>query len=167
MAGEHTAFDELLNRYGSKIYNMALRVTGSSADAQDATQSAFLKAYDRLESFDPSYRFFSWIYRIGLNEALNLVNGRRRFSELDVRIVEASPGPEQLCWGVETGRKLQQAITSLEPAYRAVVVLRHVDELSYQEMSEVLDIPVKKVKSRLFTARKILRERLARQGLEH
>lgn len=165
LAGEREAFDELTRRYGPKIYSMTLRITGNADDALDATQATFLKAFDKLESFNPAYRFFSWIYRIGMNEALNLVNGRRRFAELDQRLAETAPDPERLYWGREAGAKLREAILSLKPDYRAALVLRHFEGLSYREMSEVLGISVKTTKSRLFTARSLLRQRLAEEGL--
>jgi RNA polymerase sigma-70 factor (ECF subfamily) len=165
LAGDKAAFDQLVNRYGPKIYNMTLRITGNPDDALDASQSAFLKAFDKLESFDPTYRFFSWIYRIGLNEALNLVKGRRRFQELDQRLEEGSPDPERQYWGREAGAKLRAAILALKPDYRAALVLRHIDGLSYREMGEILGISVTTAKSRLFTARSLLRQRLADEGL--
>ncbi|MGB5890005.1 MAG: sigma-70 family RNA polymerase sigma factor, partial [Thermoanaerobaculia bacterium] len=91
LEGNSEAFDELAERYGGKLYNAALRVTGNPEDALDATQNALLKAYDNLASFDPSYRFFSWIYRIQMNEALNLVHKRRRY----VGLPSEMPAPKQ------------------------------------------------------------------------
>jgi RNA polymerase sigma-70 factor (ECF subfamily) len=165
LSGDRAAFGELVDRYNSKIYNMTLRITGNADDALDATQSAFLKAFSRLDTFNPTYRFFSWLYRIGTNEALNLIKRRSRYRKLDVRIETSEPGPESECWGREAGDKLRAALLALKPDYRVVLVLRHIDGLSYREISEVLGIPVKTAKSRLFTARSLLRQRLLEEGL--
>jgi RNA polymerase sigma-70 factor (ECF subfamily) len=165
LAGSPEAFDELVDRYQMKIYNLALRITGNSEDAMDVTQETFLKAWDNLQRFDPAHRFFSWIYRIGTNEALNLVRGRKPESELAAEPAAPAPGPESRAQGRQTGRRIREGIASLSPDYRAVVVLRHFHGLSYEEMSEVIGISVGKVKSRLFSARKLLREHLTAEGL--
>ena len=165
LEGQREAFDELVVRYEAKIFNLALRVTGNPDDAMDTAQAAFLKAYDNLGRFDPARSFFSWIYRIGLNQALNIVNQRRRYVGEGSEVAESAPGPEEECWGHETGREIQAALQTLSPDYRAVVILRHVHGLSYQEMSEVTGVPAKTVKSRLFSARKKLREMLISKGL--
>ena len=85
LAGERKAFEVLVDRYEKKLYNAAYRVLGDSEDAMEATQSAFVKAYERLGTFDTSQRFFPWMYRILVNESLNIVNRRKRFEELDSR----------------------------------------------------------------------------------
>jgi RNA polymerase sigma-70 factor (ECF subfamily) len=160
LEGDRTAFGELVDRYEKKIYNLALRVTGNIDDAMDVTQAAFLKAYDNRDRFDPERRFFSWIYRIGLNEALDLVGGRRKSTDLSFDIPLNSPTPEREAQSREAGRAIQQALQGLKPDYRVLIVLRHFDGLSYQEMSEVTGIAVKTVKSRLFSARRELRAKL-------
>ena len=166
LEGNSEAFDELAERYSGKLYNAALRVTGNPEDALDATQNALLKAYDNLASFDPSYRFFSWIYRIQLNEALNLVHKRRRYVGLPSEMpapTQATPEREYL--DRETGSAIETALLELTPDYRAVVVLRHFHGFSYEEMAEILSVPAKTVKSRLFTARRALRQKLSDKGI--
>jgi RNA polymerase sigma-70 factor (ECF subfamily) len=165
LAGERRAFDELVERYEARIYNLALRVTGNSADALDAAQSTFLKAYLKLHRFDTSRSFFSWIYRIGMNESLDLIHERRRFTELDPEWASGEASPEQESAGREAGREIQEAILDLPRQQRAVIVLRHSQGLSYQQMAEVVGVPVKTIKSRLFEARSALRERLVHLGL--
>ena len=167
LAGDRRAFDELLDRYETKIYNLALRVTGNPADAMDVTQAAFLKAYENLQRYDPGRPFFSWIYRIGMNEALDTIQDRRRFLDLDPELASRTASPEQDCAAHEAGRKIQDAMLELPAEQRAVIVLRHFQGLSYQEIAEVIGVPLKRVKSRLFEARTGLRERLARRGLGH
>ena len=165
LSGHRDAFDELVGRYERRIFNVTLRVTGDPQDAMDATQTAFLKAYRNLRRFDPKYKFFSWIYRIGVNEALNLTNQRRWRAELDHEPPARRADPEQVAAGQETGRAIRETLAELTPDYRAVIVLRHIEGLTYQEMAEVLDIPVAKVKSRLFTARQRLRTLLLDRGV--
>lgn len=164
LAGDGQAYDELIARYERPVYNVALRVTGNIEDAMDATQAAFLKAFDHLSKFDPTRRFFSWIYRIGVNEALNVVRTRGRFVDLETEPQHGRADPERLCWANEAGRAIEQALTELTPDYRAVIVLRHLQGLSYEEIAEVTGVSSKKVKSRLFTARRELRRTLTERG---
>lgn len=164
LAGDGQAYDELVARYEAPVYNVALRVTGNIEDAMDATQAAFLKAFDHLSRFDPAYRFFSWIYRIGLNEALNLVKARSRFVDLDHEPRQRGADPERLYRAQETGAGIEAALAELTPDYRAVIVLRHQQGLSYDEIAEVTGVSAKTVKSRLFTARRELRRELTRRG---
>jgi len=163
--GDRAAFDELVDRYQMKIYNLALRVTGNREDALDVSQTSFLKAYDHLEQFKPAHRFFSWIYRITMNEALDVVSRRQTLTELSSEILEPAAGPEADCWGNQAGRRLQAALMGINPSYRAVIVLRHLHGLSYREISGVVGAPERTVKSRLFTARQQLRARLAASGV--
>lgn len=163
--GDQSAFGTLVDRYEKQLYSVAYRITGSPEDAMDATQAAFLKAYEKLETFDFTYRFFSWIYRIAMNEALNLVRQRRQVTDLDARTPDSGLGPEQKVSGKETGRLIEEAMWGLNPDHRAIVVLRHMEGLSYDEIGEVLGIPAKTVKSRLFSARRELRTALFDRGL--
>ena len=165
LGGEREAFDELVERYQGKIYNVALSVTGRREDALDATQNAFLNAYDHLDRFNSEYRFFSWIYRIGLNESLRLLRDRRESSLEETDLPSPKAGPERQVEGRETGRAIRRALMQLAPDLRAVIVLRHFHGLSYAEMAEVVGVPPKTVKSRLFTARRELRHRLTERGL--
>lgn len=165
LSGDRTAFDELLTRYETRIYNVIMRVSGNREDAMDATQSAFLKAYDHLPSFKPEHRFFSWICKIGVNEALNQLKKQQRTTALEFDTPATTASPEQEYSGRQMGGKIHQALQALNPDYRVVIVLRHFHDLSYQEMSEVLGVEIKTIKSRLFTARKTLRDLLIQDGL--
>ncbi len=165
LAGDRAAFDELISRHEGRIYNVMLRVTGNREDAMDATQTAFLKAYDNLDSFKPEHRFFSWICRIGVNDALNKLKRERRMTPLEFDAPMTEANPEQEYSARETGRQVHQALQALSPDYRIVIILKHFQGLSYQEMSEVLGVETKTIKSRLFTARRTLRDLLLRDGL--
>jgi len=165
LAGDRKAFELLVARYEKKFFNAAYRVLGDTEDAMDATQSAFVKAYEKLHTFDTSCRFFPWMYRILINESLNIVNQRKRFDELDERIPVRGKDPEEKYGDRELARHLQSAIRELKPDYRVIIALRHYQGFSYQEIGEVLRIPDKTVKSRLFSARRQLREILHRRGI--
>lgn len=165
LAGDSSAFPELVDRYQVQVFNAAYRITGSRVDAQDAVQTCFLRVYESLARFDPSHRFFSWIYRICVNESLNLVARRRTTAAIDRGMVDGRAGPERRAQGREIGREIHRALQELTPEHRVVVVLRHFRGLSYADMSEVLEIPGKTVKSRLFEARRELRRALAGRKL--
>jgi RNA polymerase sigma-70 factor (ECF subfamily) len=158
--GDREAFAELVVRYQGPVYNAAFWVVRRAEDASDICQTAFLKAAERIDDYDPRYKFFSWIYRIALNEALNLVRDRGREDGLDEGIeipAAVADEPEERLAAVQRSRRLQQALMKLSAHDRVVVSLRHFSELSYAEIAEVLDIDEKTVKSRLFEARQRLR----------
>jgi len=122
--------------------------------------------FERLHQFDFEHRFYSWIYRIAINESIDILNGRSREAPLeDEDGLPDNRTPLDDCDDAERGGALQAAIMSLAPDYRAVIVLRHFADRSYQEMAEILGIPEKTVKSRLFSARQLLRERLEADGM--
>jgi RNA polymerase sigma-70 factor, ECF subfamily len=165
LAGERKAFEVLVDRYEKKLYNAAYRVLGDAEDAMEATQSAFVKAYERLTTFDTSQRFFPWMYRILVNESLNIVNRRKRFEEIDSKIPVPGRNPEERYGDEEIARHLQAAMRELPPGYRVVIALRHYQGFTYEEIGAILGIPEKTVKSRLFTARQRLRGILERKGI--
>jgi RNA polymerase sigma-70 factor, ECF subfamily len=157
--GNRDAFAVIVDEYERPLFNVAYRITGSWDDALEATQSAFVKAYENLHRFDRRRRFFSWIYRIAINEALDLAR-RRRVVELSEDLPEPTPGPEARLGTHETCRRVRRAILRLGEEHRVVVVLRHFLGMSYEEIAEAIGIPAKTVKSRLFSARQRLRELL-------
>jgi len=156
--GERPAGDELVNRYHRSVYNVALRMLGNVQDAEDVTQTVFGNAFTALDSYDPKYRFFSWIYRMTFNESLNALKRRKNVVSLDGSFdVPADSESES---AAEAEDRVGKALLELKPDDRAVVVLKHFVAFSYEEISDVLGIPVKTVKSRLFTARERLRQSL-------
>jgi RNA polymerase sigma-70 factor (ECF subfamily) len=159
LAGQTEAFGTLVTRYQKVMYTVALRMVGNTADAQDATQDAFVKAYQRLATFDTNQRFFSWMYRILVNECLNLNRDRKPEDALD-RDTEGSGTPFDTTLESERREQIQMALLRLTPEYRTVVVLRHFAGQSYGEIAEALAIPEKTVKSRLYSARQRLGELL-------
>jgi len=159
LAGQTDAFGVLVTRYQKVMYTVALRMLGNAEDARDATQDAFVKAYQHLASFDSRYRFYSWMYRILVNECLN-VNRDRRFNEPLDADAAGVDSPFDAALAAERGLQINLALQQLTPEYRAVVVLRHFAGQSYGEIAEALSIPEKTVKSRLFSARQRLGELL-------
>lgn len=163
--GSAEAFEELLSVYQKPIFNVAYRILNDYEDARDVTQNVFLKAYANLEKFDQKHRFFSWIYRIAINESINLRTAKRPQEDLDHAQIKESHTPEKALNQRELDESIQSALMSLGIDYRIVIVLRHFNQCSYRDMSDILEIPEKTVKSRLFTARCLLRESLSRMGV--
>ena len=166
VGGDKRAFETLVEKYQKPMFNVALRMTRNYSDAEDIAQATFLKAYENLRSFDPRYKFFSWLYRIAMNESLNFVNQRKQVEELSEDISSDEKSAEESYDEDQTSRSVQDALMQLKADHRAVVVLKHLQRLSYEEISKILDIPEKKVKSRLFTARLMLKDVFIAKGLE-
>jgi RNA polymerase sigma-70 factor (ECF subfamily) len=155
LGGEVDAFEPLVSRYQRVLFSVAFRLLGEREDARDVTQSAFVKAYEKLRTFDPTHRFFSWIYRIVINESLNLRQRRPVHQRLDESL-PASESPYREAEAHETSERVQRGLLQLSPEQREVVVLRHFAELSYGDIGEALGLPEKTVKSRLYSARQRL-----------
>jgi len=165
LEGDDQAFDELLERYERKVFNGALRMVNSREDALDITQNVFLKVYQNLERFNARYKFFSWIYRIMVNESINFLNKRKPVDPVDESLPSSQRGPLESLRGVELSEAVQDTLMQLKPDYRTIIVLRHFHGHSYREMGEILEIREEMVKSRLFSGRKMLRDLMVRRGI--
>lgn len=166
LQGDRDAFALLIEKYEKPIFNLSYRITGSRDDAMDATQTAFTRAYENLGRFDPSHRFFSWIYRIAVNASLDLVKNRGEV-EPSEPMRARGPSPEERLRAREKSSRVQAALLDLNRDHRAVIVLRHYLELSYAEIAEAVSVPVKTVRSRLYEARQRLRRILTDRESEH
>ncbi|MEO5700583.1 MAG: sigma-70 family RNA polymerase sigma factor [Casimicrobiaceae bacterium] len=160
-AGDWDAYTDLVVRYQRPIYNAAFWVLKKAEDANDVAQTVFLKVAERLDEFDSQHKFFSWIYRIAINESLNLLrqNGR---AETDDEALDALPAPEvgnpeRQARDAELSRHIQGALMRMSTNDRMVLSLRHFSECTYEEIAQILDLDEKTVKSRLFEARQRLR----------
>jgi len=175
-AGDQAAFSELVTHYERKIYRLAKNITRNDEDAEDVLQDAFLKAYTHLDNFKGDSKFYPWIVRIAVNEALMRLRKRKtdRTVPLDepVELGEETvareiavweDNPEQRYSKEEWRNILDAAVDDLKPDFRTVFVLRDIEELSTEETAETLGISVPAVKSRLLRARLALRETLTRQ----
>jgi RNA polymerase sigma-70 factor (ECF subfamily) len=173
--GDTAAFGELIRRYEAKIFRLAQHITQNREDAEDVLQETFLKAYEHLDQFQGNSKFYTWIVRIAVNQALMKL--RKRKSDKSVSIDETidtgedtvareiaawDEDPEQRYSREELNKILETAIDSLAPPYRAVFLLRDVDDLSTEETAEALDLSIPAVKSRLLRARLQLRDKLTR-----
>jgi RNA polymerase sigma-70 factor (ECF subfamily) len=173
--GDNRAFSELVKRYEAKIFRLAQHITQNREDAEDVLQETFLKAYEHLDQFQGNSKFYTWIVRIAVNQALMKL--RRRKNDKAVSLDEGidtgedtvtreiaawDEDPEQRFTREELGEILDSTVQSLAPAYRSVFLLRDVDDLSTEETAEALGISVPAVKSRLLRARLQLREKLSR-----
>ncbi len=173
--GDVAAFGELVRRYEGKIFRLAQHVTQNREDAEDVLQETFMKAYEHLDQFKGDSKFYTWIVRIAVNQALMKL--RRRKTDKSVSLDETIDTGEDTvvreiaAWGEdpeeqfsreELGGILDNAIQSLDPLYRNVFVLRDINELSTEETADALGLSVPAVKSRLLRARLQLREKLTR-----
>ena len=165
LRGERKALEELVGQYERPIYNAAYRILGNPDDAADATQVVFMKAFEHLGQYDPKYKFFSWIYRIAVNEAINQLKRGRNQQPLDDTEVAGTRGPEANVEAGDLYREIQDGLMRLSEDYRTVIVLRHFSECSYQQISEILQIPEKTVKSRLYSARQVMKDTLQSRGV--
>ena len=163
--GDRRAFEILLARHERQVFGVAYRVLNHREDASDVTQTAFLQAYEHLDQFDPSQRFSSWLYRIAVNEAVNIVRVRQRSEPLVDDVVSDRVGPDALAVQGQSDSAIQRALMALKLEYRTVIVLKHLQDCSYEEIAQILDCAVKTVKSRLFTARQALRDSLLAKGV--
>lgn len=160
---DRETFGAVVRRYGKALFNAAYRIVNDPEEAMDITQTAFIKAYERIDRYDPSHDVFSWLYKITVHEAINVARRRSRLVPLDEDL-GAPGGPDDDCIQNETSRRLQAALMTLSLDYRTVIVLRHFQNLTYREIAAMLDLPEKTVKSRLFSGRRLLRESLLKMG---
>jgi RNA polymerase sigma-70 factor (ECF subfamily) len=175
-AGDASAFSELVQHYDRRVFRMAKQITQNDDDAEDVLQEAFLKAYTHLDDFQGNSKFYTWIVRIAVNEALMKLRKRRSDrsvpldepidtgeDEVPREIAVWDENPEETYSREELAELLDQAVQSLKPAYRTVFVLRDIEEMSIEETAEALGLSISAVKSRLLRARLQLREKLTRQ----
>ena len=174
-AGNYAAFEELVNRYEKKIYRLGINITGSPEDAEDVLQETFLKAFEHLPEFREDSRFYTWIVRIAVNEALMKLRKRRSSRESPLQdavdengevvvreFTDWKPNPEQQMARTELETILRNAVQALPPSFRTVFYLRDVEDLSTEETAGLLGLSIGAVKARLFRARLRLREDLSK-----
>ncbi|MDP3111514.1 MAG: sigma-70 family RNA polymerase sigma factor [Thermodesulfovibrionales bacterium] len=160
--GDISAFEELVLNYQDRIYNLCLYMLGSKHDAEDAAQDTFLKAYRSLNDFKPNASLYTWIYRIAVNTCIDykrkpLLESLFRRSDTGEEVViehpSDSPSPEKVYESKQIQNALQEALRKLSPKLRAVIVLKEMEGLSYEEIADTLDVSIGTVKSRISRAR--------------
>jgi RNA polymerase sigma-70 factor, ECF subfamily len=175
-AGDSDAFSELVSHYDRRVFRMAKQITQNDEDAEDVLQETFLKAYSHLDDFQGNSKFYTWLVRIAVNEALMKLRKRRSDKTVPLddpidtgedvvarEIAVWEENPEDTYSREELGKILDDAVQSLKPAYRTVFILRDIEEMSIEETAETLSLSISAVKSRLLRARLQLREKLTRQ----
>ena len=165
--GETTAFGELVTRYQMSVFNVCYRLMGERRAAEDLAQEAFIRAYQRLHTFDPARPFGPWIRRVAANVCLNHLalhppSVVSLEDEYDEPFGADSDNPEAALEQAQSAEAVRAALLELPTHYRAAIELRHFQEMSYDEMAVTLKIPVSDVKSHLFRARKLLAIKLGR-----
>jgi len=158
--GDRRAMAQLVSQYERPVYNAAYRILGNADDAADITQTVFLKVFEHIGDYDPKFKFFSWIYRISINESLNQVKKRRNQEPLAESQVSPWRSPEEHLESKNLSDRVQGALMELNGEYRTVIILKHMSGCSYLQISEILQIPEKTVKSRLYSARQLMKKSL-------
>ncbi len=174
--GEEAAFAELLGRYRNAIYGLCFRMTRRAEDARDLAQEVFIKVFSLLDRYDESYAFSSWIFRIATNHCIDhLRRNRLRFlsldgqtdadgDEIEFQLPDKGPQPDQVLERSEAMVRLEEVVDDLPPHYRAIILLRHDQDLSYEEIAVVLDLPLGTVKARIHRARNMIQKFLAERN---
>ncbi len=170
--GDESAFNELINRYKRGVFTLIIRMVRNREVANDLSQDTFVKLYASLSSYNPKYKFSSWLFKIANNLTIDyLRKNRPNVLSLDepietdrdsVKIQVASGGENPLdrAESIELGEKIKEAIMDLPVDYRRVIVLRHVEDLTYEEIAVAIDLPLGTVKTLLFRGRRLLRKKL-------
>ena len=167
VGGDKGAFGKLVERYQDRVFNTLVRLLGNRDDARDIVQDAFVQAFVKLDSFRGDAKFYTWLYRIAMNLALSHRRRRRPTASLDAAKENIGEEPEsqqptaaQELIERERAEQLQQALLQLNDGHRQILVLRELEGFSYEAISEILELPVGTVRSRLFRARLQLKEQL-------
>ncbi len=176
ISGRELGFEELVNRYQRQITSYVFRMLNNYDAALDVTQEVFIKVYNSLEKYSSDYKFSTWLYRIAHNAAIDYM---RRNSvpqqSLDIetkdgtfqlQIESQQPNPEQLRERSEWRTEIESVVKCLPSVYRELILLRHAQDLSYDEIAEVTELPLGTVKNRLFRAREMMREIFVERGFE-
>jgi RNA polymerase sigma-70 factor (ECF subfamily) len=176
LKGDEAAYRELLERFRRPVFSLIYRMIGDREQAEDLAQESFVKAFNNLDSYNPNYRFSSWLFKIANNHAIDHLRRARlptvsihgsphaadaeREEETRIVLEAQDESPEQEFIALELGSEIEQAITKLRPEYRTAVILRHVENRPYEEIAEIMDVPIGTVKTFLHRARAELREEL-------
>jgi RNA polymerase sigma-70 factor (ECF subfamily) len=169
--GDRDAFAELVQRYQNRLYNFIYRTLQNKEEAEDAVQEVFIKVFHAIRNYRPESSFTTWLFRIASNHCIDRFRRRKHSTvsltvnapegeESTLEIPDTTNNPELLFFNAELQEALRSAIDSLPPKYRMVILLRHQQNLSYQEISEITGLPEGTIKAQIFRARRLLRERL-------
>lgn len=170
--GDRDAFAQLVDLYKDKIYHLAYRMMGNAQESEDVVQETFIRVFTNLERYDETQKFSTWIYRIATNLCIDRLRRRRSVYSLDADMQDGDgndwyslmpgnePTPENQLIVSETQGQIRESIDSLPEKYKSIVVLRYLHDLSLQEISEIVKMPVTTIKTRLHRGREFLRKKL-------
>lgn len=170
--GDQSAYEDVVNHFQHRIYHHCYRMIGNVHEAEELAQEAFIRAYVNIHSFDNNRKFSTWLYRIATNVTIDRLRKKKPDFYLDAEIPHADgldmytqlPNddrlPDEEVEGLELKRYIYQEISNLSPIYRTIIILRYLEEFSLKEISEILDIPLGTVKTRIHRARETLRKKL-------
>ncbi|MCG3089846.1 RNA polymerase sigma factor [Sporosarcina cyprini] len=167
LAGDKQAFANIINKYKNPLYATILRMTKNPQDAQDLVQDAFIKVYRNLHKYDGGGAFSGWLYRVAINHCMDEFR-KKRYSTVQVQLEEEAiinPNhPEIVFLKREKSRQLERLISTLPEDERLIILLRYVNEISYEEISELLGVPLSTVRNKLHRAKKKMRDTVKREG---
>ena len=170
--GDQKAYEELLTKYRSLVYHVMIKMVRNPQEAEDLTQEAFIKAFNALASFNEEYAFSTWLMKIATNNCIDFLRKRKlrtysidepmqyKDEQVSIELPDHDPTPEKRLLSEERKKMIDEAIDSLPPRYRHVIVLRHKEEKSYEEIAELLELPLGTVKARIFRAREMLNKKI-------
>lgn len=170
--GECDAFNRLVKHFQKRIYRAVFPLMGNAEDAMDVTQETFLRAYHALKRFEPGRPFYPWIYRIARNLGLSALSKKHRAGftlsletpvtedEQPIQLADSDQNPREEAYQAEIQKRLAEALESLKPEDREILFLKDFNQHSYQEIAEIVDIPIGTVMSRLYYARERLRQKM-------
>ncbi|MCU0606454.1 MAG: RNA polymerase sigma factor [Candidatus Edwardsbacteria bacterium] len=170
-AGDPGAFNALIDAYKRQVYSLIYRMVNNAADADDLAQETFIKMFRSIGLYDSNYPFHTWLFKIAHNTAIDFLRANKRSAitiddvENPIDIVDPGPGLDEKAEKMSQKGAIERHIAALPPHYREILVLRHQQELSYEEIAGALDIPVGTVKVRLFRAREMMKQRLVQAGM--
>ena len=170
-AGDQRAFNDLINGYKRQIFSLIYRMVGNAADAEDLAQDTFIKAFRSIGLYDNKYPFHTWLFKIAHNTSIDFLRVNKHAAltiddaENPIDIEDQGPSLEEKAEHLSQKELIERQLATLPPPYREILMLRHQQELSYEEISQSLEIPIGTVKVRLFRAREIMKEKLVKTGV--
>lgn len=172
LQGDQRAYEALLARHNKAIFHVVMKIVRNREEAQDLVQETFMKAFNALASYRSEYRFSTWLYKIAANCAIDFVRKKRiealsldkpietKDGRVEFEVPDSSWDPEQDLVRKQKLKSIEEAIDSLPDKYREVIIYRHKDDKPYEEIADILKVPVGTVKARIFRARELLKKKL-------
>ncbi len=172
LSGDEKAYESLLNKYRNLVFSIMLKMARNKQEAEDLTQEAFMKAFSSLATFNDEFAFSTWLMKIASNNCIDFLRKRKlrtysihepvqyKDEKIEIDIPDRDPTPEKTLIQSERSRMIEETIQALPERYRYVIILRHKEEKSYEEIAEIMNLPLGTVKAQIFRAREILNKNL-------